>query len=81
MLEGIPPGSKRVFKNRAEPEDGGDWLVLTGNLLFKMGSLTEEAIPQDTCDARIRGVEALSDTALGVVGQVLGVVDPVNPVI
>ena len=55
--------------------------MLTGHLLFKMGGLTEEAVAKDAGNARVARVQATADPALGVVGQVLGVVDPVNPIV
>jgi len=51
------------------------------DLVLVVGDLTEEAIPQDTSDAGVVGVEALPDTPLGVVGQVEGVVDPPGTVV
>ena len=55
--------------------------LLTGHLLLKVSRLAEEAVPQNSSDAEFRGVEALPDTALGVVRQVLGVVHPVGAVV
>ena len=58
-----------------------DKLVLTGNLLLVVGGLTKKAVPQDACDTGVCGVEAPTNPTLGVVGQVLGVVDPPSAVI
>jgi len=54
----------------------GSWL-----LVLPMSQVAQKTIPQDPRDARVCRMKTLPDPALGVVGQVLGVVDPVNPVI
>jgi len=46
-----------------------------------MGCLAEEGIPKDARDARVAGVEAPTDSPLGVVRQVLGVVAPPGAVV
>ena len=61
--------------------DAGSSGFLTGYLLFKVIGLAEEGIPQDSGDRGIACVKALADTPLGVVGEVLCVVAPVNPII
>ena len=61
--------------------DAGSSGFLTGHLLFKMGRLAEEGIPQDPGDRRIARVKAPADSSLGVVGEVLGVVDPPGAVV
>ena len=43
--------------------------------------LAEEGIPQDASDTGVAGVEAPAHTTLGVVGEVLGVVDPPGTVV
>ena len=55
--------------------------VLTDHLLLKMGEIAQERIPQHAGYTRVAGMEATADPALGVVGQVLGVVDPPGAVI
>ena len=56
-------------------------LVLTGHLLLVVGRLAQEGVTQDTGNARVTGVEAAAHPALGVVGQVLGVVHPPRAVV
>jgi hypothetical protein len=46
-----------------------------------MGRLAEEGIPENTCDRRIARMKAPTDTPLGVVRQVLGVVAPPGAVV
>lgn len=46
-----------------------------------MGRLAEKGIPKNPGDTGVARVKAPSDTPLGVVGMVLGVVAPVNPII
>ncbi len=55
--------------------------MLTVHLLFKVGRLAEEGIPQDSGDRGIARVKALADTPLGVVGEVLCVVAPPSAII
>ena len=53
------------------------WSVLG----FVVDCVAEEGIPQDASDAGVAGVEAPAHTTLGVVGKVLGVVDPPSAII
>ncbi len=55
--------------------------MVTAHLLFKVIGLAEEGIPQDSGDRGIARVKALTDTPLGVVGEVLCVVAPPGAVI
>ena len=50
-------------------------------LLFIVGCLAEEGIPQDPRDSGITGMQASPCTPLGVIGKVLGVVDPPGAVV
>ena len=52
-----------------------------GILVFKMSHLAQEAVAQHPGNAGVAGVEALPDPALGVVGQVEGVVAPPGAVV
>ena len=55
--------------------------ALTGHLLFVLSCLAQKAIPKDASDAGVAGVEAPAHTTLGVVGKVLGVVDPPGAIV
>jgi len=55
--------------------------LLMADLILVVGGFTEQGIPENSRNARVRGVQAPSNPVLGVVGKVLGVVDPPSPVI
>ena len=56
-------------------------LLLTGHLLFVVGGLAQETVPQDAGDSRVAGVETSPHTTLCEVGQMLGVVAPPGAVV
>jgi len=64
-----------------ESDEAESGRMLTGHLLLEVGGVAEQAVPQDPRDAEFVGVETLPDPALGVVGKVLGVVEPPGPVV